>query len=260
MSPHGEGSRKRKRDEGESSKSFKGKGVAYKRRKKEYKVVPVKPPSLCVLRKNWINTDKSNVVINSDGTILLCNAFAAGRGDDNRHTNQTLMYKFEIRGTCWVQDTSSIYVTPIRLYQMLIYDAEPKGALPATSDIFSIPWNTAPGCWTIQRAWTHRFVVKRSWHVDLMSDGKKVGSKSVDTRYNYVVSKNIVDVKKFYTGLRISTEWMNTGDGKIGDVKKGALYLLSITRGGLNGDSAGQNMNVVCAFVHTCYFKSIGLQ
>lgn len=251
---------KRKRDSDVPESSGKWKSQVYKRRKKEFKVVPVKAPPLCVLRTAWMTSDKQNVVINSDGNIALVNAFAAGRGDDNRHTNQTIMYKFMLQGTCWVHDASSIYVTPIRLYQWLIYDSEPKGALPKASDIFREDWNTIPSTWTVQRAWSNRFVVKRKWHTDLMSDGKKVGSKSIDTRYNYVVARNMVDVNKFYKGLRVSTEWMNTGDGTIGDIKKGALYILSVTRGGLNSDSATQSMNVVCAFVQSCYFKAIGLQ
>ena len=53
---------------------------------------------------------------------------------------------------------------------------------------------------------------------------------------------------------------MNTGDGTIGDVKKGAVYLIALTRAGVNSSSASKNMNVVACLEHSCYFKSIGLQ
>lgn len=96
--------------------------------------------------------------------------------------------------------------------------------------------------------------------MNLVTDGRKVGSKTVDQRYNWVVGKNIVDANKFFKGLRVTTEWMNTGDGKIGDIKKGALYLISSTRGGVTGDSASTAFDVVCAYTHACYFKAIGIQ
>nr|API65416.1 capsid protein [Oat dwarf virus] len=249
---------KRKRDDGESSGRWKG--AVYKRRKTQYKVVPVRPPALCVFRQQWITPDKQSVVVNNTPRIDLITCFAAGKGDDNRHTNQTIMYKFHLQGSVYVADASSKFVTPLRLYHWLVYDAEPKQAMPGIEDIFTMPWNVLPSTWTIWRAWAHRFVVKRKWHVDLVSDGKKVGSSTADTRYNYVVGKNIVDCNKFIKGLRVSTEWMNTGDGKIGDIKKGALYLVTCTRAGVTGDSASTGFNVVCNLTHACYFKSIGLQ
>lgn len=249
---------KRKRDEGETSARWKG--TAYKRRKTAYKVVPIKPPALCVYRQNWFTPDHKSVVVTNTPRIDLITTFAAGKGDDNRHTNQTIMYKFNIQGTAWVCDDSVSFVTPVRLYHWLVYDSEPKQAMPASEDIFTMPWNVLPNSWTVQRAWTHRFIVKRKWTVDLVSDGKKVGSKTVDARYNYVVGRNIKDVNHFIKGLRVPTEWMNTGDGKIGDIKKGALYLVSATRGGVTGDSASTAFGVVCNFTHACYFKSVGLQ
>lgn len=249
---------KRKREEGESSGRWKGN--VYKRRKTTYKVVPVRPPALCVYRQNWFTPDKTSVVVQNSPRVDLITTFAAGKGDDNRHTNQTIMYKFNLQGTCYVSDAAAVYVTPIRMYHWLVYDAEPKQAMPEATDIFTMPWNILPAAWTVQRAWAHRFIVKRKWTVDLVSDGKKVGSKTADARYNYVVGRNIKDVSQFIKGLRVSTEWMNTGDGKIGDIKKGALYLVSCTRGGVTSDSASVSFGVVCNFTHACYFKSIGLQ
>lgn len=74
------------------------------------------------------------------------------------------------------------------------------------------------------------------------------------------VCRNMVDMYKFFPKLRVTTEWMNTGDGTIGEVKKGAVYCVSVTRGGLNGDSMSTTFDVVFSGEHTCYFKSIGLQ
>ena len=252
------GKGKRKMEEGESSGRWKG--AVYKRRKQAYKVVPVKPPALCVYRYNWLNSDRTNVVVGNTPRVDLITCFAQGKADNNRHTNQTVLYKFNIQGTCYISDASCMFIGPVRLYHWLVYDAEPKQAMPDATDIFTMPWNLLPSTWTVQRAWSHRFVVKRKWSVNLVTDGRKVGSKTVDSRYNYVVGKNIVDTNKFFKGLRVTTEWMNTGDGKIGDIKKGALYLISSTRGGITGDSASLAFDVVCAYTHACYFKAIGIQ
>jgi len=251
---------KRKRDEAESSARWKGK--VYQRRKKAYKVVPVKQPALPVYRYQWFGdvTAKTNLVLTSNANIIMMNCFKQGRGDDNRTHNQTMLYKMRIQGTMWVHDDTSIYITPIRVYFFLVYDAEPKGALPTASDVFSMPWATLPATWTVQRSNSHRFVVKRRWHVDLQSGGLPFGKQNVDTRYSYPVAKNVVDMDKFFTGLRLSTEWMNTGDGTIADVKKGAVYCFALTRAGLNSSASSKNMQVVTCLEHSCYFKSIGLQ
>lgn len=247
--------KKRKVTTGESSGKWKG--VTYSRRKK-VKVVPVRRPALQVLQQQWILPD-SKIINISGGAVYHINQYKAGSGDDCRHANQTITYKMDFAGCLWVDDDTARLVMPIRCYFWLIYDAEPRGVLPATTDIFNMPWTHIPATWKVTRSYCHRFVIKRKWTIDLTSDGTVPGTKT-RLQYPVVGGKNIVDFKKFFTKLRASTEWMNTGDGQIGDIKKGALYVVAAARQGLGSDSASMKIGVNFAAESRLYFKSVGNQ
>ncbi|ACO88019.1 coat protein [Eragrostis curvula streak virus] len=218
----------------------------------------VKRPALQISGLVYGNSSTGAVKINT-GALSLVTAFKAGTAEECRHSNQTIVKSFDISGTLYVQSPTSSNCGPVVVYFWLIYDSEPRQAIPNITDVFSMPWTSVPSSWRISRSSSHRFVVKRKWHYELMSDGVLPQSNTKVQTHN-PVSRNMMDFSKYINNLGVPTEWMSTGDGTIGDIKKGALYLAAACRQGIVGDATKITIEVEFIGQSRTYFKSIGYQ
>ena len=196
----------------------------------------------------------------NDGGMLIVSAFKSGSAEDCRHSNQTIIYDYYLSGTLYIDGASAKLVQPVVVYFWLIYDSEPRGKDPGLTDVFRTPWRRAPSTWVISRSASHRFVIKRHWTHTMTSDGLVASSNATSTTLHNPVPTNILDVRKYVSGLNVPTEWMSLGDGTIGDIKKGALYIVFAARQGLSGDGAGVTTNVNFVGQHRVYFRSVGNQ
>lgn len=140
------------------------------------------------------------------------------------------------------------YIATIRMYYWLVYDKAPTGTVPTAGAIFDSFLNTEPVTWTASRDVCHRFVVKKTWSVQLSTNGLDP-SKAYTTPA--APAKQVDRQTKFFKKLGVTTEWKNTREGGIGDIKEGALYIVG-------APSYGFTVNVNARF--RVYFKSVGYQ
>ncbi|AEE92741.1 coat protein [Eragrostis minor streak virus] len=221
-------------------------------------VSAVRRPALQIREYPWQTLTQLPIKI-TDGVIFMVNTIDPGTGDDQRSKHQTMLYKMSFNCVLWPDETTALIVAPFRVNFWLVYDAAPQGKLPALSDIFSVPYTKWGNTWNVSRTNVHRFVVKRKWHVDYNSSGTAVGKKQSPGSEDFPV-KNVVECNKFFEKLRVKTEWLNTTDGTIGSVKKGALYLVANTRQMPAGDAVTTTCTTYMQGSTRLYFKSLGYQ
>lgn len=214
-------------------------------------VSPRVRPSLQVASFLWTN-NKAPQEINPGGSTFLFTSYPFGSADFQRHTNETLTYKMSMMTQFAVKANYYGTCANFGAYWWLVYDKSPTGQTPTPAAIFDTTYDTLPVTWTVSRDVCHRFVVKKKGKVSLSTNGLDPSLQLSQYQLkNAVPAKTRVDVSRFYKRLGVRTEWKNTTDGGIGDIKSGALYLVI----------APSNGFVLCVSGRfRLYFKSVGNQ
>ena len=189
----------------------------------------------------------------------MVNTIDPGTGDDQRAKHTTMLYKMKFNVILWPNNTTANIVGPFRVNFWLVYDAAPTGTIPKLTDIFDVGYQKWGNTWQVSRSNVHRFVVKRKWHVDYQSSGVPVGKKQTTGVEDFFV-RNVVECNMMIEKLRVKTEWLNTTQGTIADVKKGALYLCCNTRQMPSGDSVTTTCITLMQGTTRLYFKCLGNQ
>ena len=162
-----------------------------------------------------------------------------------------LMYKMLIKMRLYTDKTQWTQCIKYKMYWWLVYDAAPVGQMPECSTIFETFIDGMPGLWLVKRDMAHRFIVKKHWSVVMTVTGCDV-SVDLPNGRSAVPAHVFVDSSKFYKKLGVRTEWKGgTTGGQIGDIKKGALYLVG---------APSYNFKVQVSAKFRVYFKSVGNQ
>ncbi|AAA47829.1 27.2 kDa orf [Sugarcane streak virus - [Natal]] len=194
----------------------------------------------------------SMIEVPSGGVCDLLGSFSRGSDEGNRHTNETVIYKvaldYHFIATAAACKYSSIGTGVV----WLVYDAQPSGNPPTVKDIFPHPdtLTAFPYTWKVGREVCHRFVVKRRWTFTMEVNGR-IGSDIPPSTSCWPPCRKNIYFHKFVTGLGVKTEWKNTTGGEVGDIKKGALYIVIAPGNGLDFTVHGNAR---------LYFKSVGNQ
>lgn len=208
-------------------------------------------PSLQVAPFLWTN-NKAAQQIGSGGGVFLFTSYTFGSGDFQRHTNETMTYKMSMMMQMALDPKYFTTVAKYNVYFWLVYDTSPGGNMPTPSSIFDTTYDTLPVTWTVSRDVCHRFVVKKKWKVTLSTNGLDPTKQTAELGVrDGTPANNRVDINRFFKRLGVKTEWKNSQNGGIGDIKSGALYLVIAPSNGAN---------VYCYARFRMYFKSVGNQ
>nr|QRG29219.1 putative CP [Tripterygium mastrevirus A] len=209
--------------------------------------VNVRRPSLQVANFTWSN-NKSAQRVNGGGGVYLFSAYPFGSSDYMRHTNETLTYKMSMLVEMKVPDEYYNFVMKTEVCGWIVYDKSPSKDMPTPGSIFDTLYDRWPITWTVSRDVCHRFVVKKFFRIPMSCNGidPTKASTVAGTPCN-----NRVGVRKFWKRLGVRTEWSNKGDGGVGDIKSGAMYLVLAPSNGFSVDVYGR---------FRVYFKSVGNQ
>ncbi|AHM88322.1 capsid protein [Axonopus compressus streak virus] len=166
--------------------------------------------------------------VNTHGAdVSLLTNFLRGTSEDARHTNETILYKLSLDLYIMVDDVHQVYSGKSVCCCWLVYDAQPTGALPDGSSIFSYNADllSQPAVWKVGREVCHRFVVKRRWVFTLETNGCKAGTLFTNTAGTMGIPpcNRSIYFHKFCKRLGVRTEWKNSSGGTIGDIKTGAF-------------------------------------
>ena len=207
-------------------------------------------PALQVLVFTWAS-NRQPVTFVSMGSVYLLTNFNRGDQDNQRHSAETLMYKMLIKMRLYTDKTQWTRCIKYKMYWWLVYDAAPVGQMPECSTIFETFIDGMPGLWLVNRDMAHRFIVKKHWSVVMIVTGCDV-SVDLPNGRSAVPAHVFVDSSKFYKKLGVRIEWKGgTTGGQIGDIKKGALYLVG---------APSYDFKVQVSAKFRVYFKSVGNQ
>jgi hypothetical protein len=204
-------------------------------------------PTLQVAHGLWTE-DRQGQSVTRNGLIEILNALPFGSGDNQRHTNTTLIYKLQVKLQVEVLNSYWGRVCKFNVHWWIVYDRSPTGSLPNISTIFDCTFASRPVTWTVNRDACHRFVVKKHWTTAMSCNGIEPDRAAQVTG---PPANQKVEQTKFFKKLGVKTEWKNVGTGLIGDVKAGALYIIGMPANEMT-------VNVFGSF--RMYFKSTGLQ
>ncbi|AFN80718.1 capsid protein [Sporobolus striate mosaic virus 2] len=210
----------------------------------------VRRPPLQFIQYTW-TSNGSPITVGPNGYVALLTSFPRGSDEDKRHTGETVTYKVGLDLFC-VRDTNRYKEIGSAIHCCwLVYDAQPTGTIPGLGTIFDLVDNFTeyPTTWKVNRDMGHRFVIKRRWTFTLQSDGH-LGSNDY-SRAPAAPCKYMIAFNKFVKRLGVRTEWRNTTTGDIGDVSRGALYIV-MARGNAWSYEVRGRIRV--------YFKSVGNQ
>ncbi|AFN80714.1 capsid protein [Sporobolus striate mosaic virus 1] len=210
---------------------------------------PVRP-FVAVMKYTW-TPNGAGVQVAAPGAVYLMTNLPRGSSEDQRHTGETLAYKLGIDLEVQVVSAQFAYANKSTHVMWLVYDAQPSGRLPATSDIFDYVegFQYIPHVWKVRRDLCHRYIVKRKWMINLETNGASFG---VDFSSRPVTApKYRASFHKFVKRLGVRTEWKNSDTGEIGDIQRGALYLVV---------APGNNVPINIRGYFRLYFKSVGNQ
>ncbi|ULE36139.1 coat protein [North American maize-associated mastrevirus] len=211
---------------------------------------PQRRPSLQVQTYSLYGNSTWNIT--KGGQVDLLTSYSRGSDEAQRHSSETMTYK------CGLD--LFFYLKPERLNSVwrawnvawLIYDAAPIGAMPTTKTIFGYPDELTdhPYTWKVAREGVHRFVIKRRWVFKLESNGIPNGTTFTTSGGGTPCQKSLY-FSRFVKRLGCRTEWKNSVNGQIGDIKNGALYI-----------AVAPGLGNAFDVVGTCrmYFKSTGNQ
>nr|WKU84279.1 coat protein [Sugarcane streak Reunion virus]WKU84420.1 coat protein [Sugarcane streak Reunion virus]WKU84424.1 coat protein [Sugarcane streak Reunion virus]WKU84428.1 coat protein [Sugarcane streak Reunion virus]WKU84432.1 coat protein [Sugarcane streak Reunion virus] len=194
----------------------------------------------------------SMITVPSGGVCDILGSYSRGSDECNRHTNETVTYKVALDYHFVASAAACKYSSIGTGVVWLVYDAQPQGNCPTVKDIFPHPdtLSAFPYTWKVGREVCHRFVVKRRWTFTMEVNGR-IGSDVPPATAVWPPCRKNIYFHKFVTGLGVKTEWKNTTGGEVGDIKKGALYIVIAPGNGLDFTVHGNAR---------LYFKSVGNQ
>lgn len=149
--------------------------------------------------------------LNTTGTIALVATIAQGASVNQRIGKKAVLKSIQMRGYV-VSDTTTLYSVGTL---MLVYDRKPTNALPAISDILVSPSSFA----FLNDVNSDRFQIVRRWNFNFVGNSLTPGQATDSTAY---ALDEFVDLKKR------PIEFNAAGTGAIGDIAKGAIYIVAV--------------------------------
>ena len=128
-------------------------------------------PSLQVASFTWGGTNNQPATSSEGGGIYNMTNFPFGSSENQRHTNQTILYKLMINMRVFTDSSQWNYCMKHNMYWWLIYDTQHAGSAPDTNMIFEKINTNCPSLWIVKREMCHRFIVKKKWKTVLTVGG-----------------------------------------------------------------------------------------
>lgn len=189
---------------------YKSSRKKYSRFKSGYKLI--KQVRRLARRDIHYNDVTSSASVGTTGTVVLLNGITGGDNLNNRTGNtiycQSLMGRFKYTNA----DSSNEFRT------MLIYDNRPTLALPTMTDIFEVPSDPINSLLRINN--TDRFKIIKEWY--------NVTDADDPNRWAWVKGSNPNRSMKL-PKYNQYTKFDGTVSGGIGNIVRGALYLVLIS-------------------------------
>jgi hypothetical protein len=147
--------------------------------------------------------------VNTTGSIVLAATVAQGVSVNQRVGKKAVWKSMQLRGFVQADTTTAIADWCV----VLVYDREPTGALPLITDIFVSITSAS----MLNDANSSRFQIVRRW------DGTLIGNVTTPSTGREAQNfDEYVDLKKR------PVQFAAAGTGAIGDITKGALYLVTM--------------------------------
>ena len=118
-------------------------------------------PSLQVASFTWGTTNNQPAVFTEGGGIYNMTNFPFVSSKNQRHTNETILYKIMINMRVFTDSSQWSYCMKHNMYWWLIYDTQHADSTPDTNLMFEKLNDNCPGLWVIKREMCHRFIVKK---------------------------------------------------------------------------------------------------
>lgn len=177
-----------------------------------------------IMERKVVDTATATYACDTTGTVTLLNGVAQGSDFSNRIGRKFTNVAIQLEGLIGPQDTTS---GPSKCRVMLIYDAQPNGALPAITDVLTA--STSSAFMNLNNR--DRFKV--------ICDHQCVIGYIQDTATQAVSTGEGVDNVSVYK--KINLETINDGTtAAIGDIQTGSLFLLTV---GNQPAASGANFN-----------------
>ena len=157
-------------------------------------------PALQVCPYTWASNLQS-VSIGAAGGVYLFSSYSYGNGDYQRHTNEKMTYKMQIKMQLVIPNEYKVFVAKWPVYIWLIYDKSSNGSILEMKSLFDVKWPMKPGLFNINKDNCHRFVVKRRFKI-MMSMSNTDNVKKWYQGMGDVSSDYSVDYSKFVKGLK----------------------------------------------------------
>lgn len=185
-----------------------------------------------VKRRNahYVDLASATYGLDTTGSVTLVAAIPQGAAEVARIGKKAQYKSFQLNGS--VDHHSSTATT--QYAYMLVYDREPTGALPNITDIL----NTISASSFNNDANSDRFKILRRW------DGCIIGGTTTLT------SKSAVNVHE-YVKCNLPIQFKNVGTGAIGDIAKGAVYLVTVGSHPAGTSSASLIVRIRTRFIDT---------
>lgn len=187
----------------------------------------VKRANLKELRKNahFVDLATAAYALDTTGSITLIATMAQGVSDSQRVGKKAAYKSVQVHG---IVATGTTSITN-DVAMLLVYDRDPTGSLPAITDILG---SANPRAFNNDTN-SDRFRIVRRWDYVLIGNAATPAT-----------GKEAKDFEEFVDLKNLPVQFSNAATGAIGDIKKGALYFVTV---GANvaGTTAG---SVTCAF------------
>ena len=113
-------------------------------------------PSLQVASFTWGGTNNQLATFSEGGGIYNMTNFPFGSSENQRHTNQTILYKLMINMRVFTDSSQWNYCMKHNMYWWLIYDTQHADSTPDTNMIFEKINTNCPSLWIVKREMCHR--------------------------------------------------------------------------------------------------------
>jgi len=174
--------------------------------------------------KKVVDTAAATYVCSTTGSVTAINLAAEGTDFTNRLGRKTTNVAVQLEGLLEPIDTIT---AACKARIMLIYDAQPNGALPAITDILTAA--TSQSFMNLNNR--DRFKI-------LCDINRTIGGTDNTATQSYAQSPSVYNIS-VYRKINLDTIWSGT-TAAIGSVGTGALLLVTI---GDQGGTAGANFN-----------------
>lgn len=157
---------------------------------------------------HYVDLGNNNYACDTTGSITLIATCAQGAGQTQRVGKKGLWKSIQIHGS--VNSNSAAYYNDVCL--LIVYDREPVATLPAITDILTAVDSRAFNNDTN----SERFKIIRRYDATLAGSGS-----------NQVSASSILNMDHYIDMRNLPVTWGNVGTGAMGDIKQGALYLVT---------------------------------